>query len=401
MDAFSMHALLRRARRMSEELVLPHNGDHNKRLEFGFLHYNTVMARIGQPYLRHACHDCFKILKDESTGQLRYIHAVITDGVTIGHPSCLKFNCQIPLSSTKDHFCPDHADSEHECRVSTCTDDAEDGFITCNDPKHRELEDRMKANTRSAEADLARRMDKSNVATVSPVKKKKPKKKKKKGKQTQEPTAAKEEGGGQLQMRRHMTHGDQLCVYGCAVVAGRATRYTSESMSAVLTFLKKLFPEKHQLPTHIFFDNGCNLLKHVIAQGEDHFDAVNFVIDVFHALGHDDEFCNENCIPILFSELRTIRNGKEVWTFNSSVAEQTNVWYGAFQAIVREMTAAKYGGFALTNISYSSYSRYNFFLDEMILLHNERVVAKLEKQGKQPFLMDDELFRKSWEPIHG
>ena len=42
------------------------------------------------------------------------------------------------------------------------------------------------------------------------------------------------------------------------------------------------------------------------------------------------------------------------WVFNSSAAEQANVWFGGFQAIVRDMWV----------------ERFNFFLDEMIMCHN-------------------------------
>ena len=54
--------------------------------------------------------------------------------------------------------------------------------------------------------------------------------------------------------------------------------------------------------------------------------------------------------------------------FNSSIVEQTNVWFGVFHNICREMTAVKY----------------DFFLDEMILRRNRITVATLQGQGKHP-----------------
>lgn len=57
-----------------------------------------------------------------------------------------------------------------------------------------------------------------------------------------------------------------------------------------------------------------------------------------------------------------------LWWFNTSIAEQVNVWLGGYHAICREMLVVKY----------------NFFLDEMIHLCNEVTVAKLAARGFNP-----------------
>lgn len=62
------------------------------------------------------------------------------------------------------------------------------------------------------------------------------------------------------------------------------------------------------------------------------------------------------------------------WTFNSSAAEQGNVWFGGYATIIREMHQ----------------HRAQFFLDEMISLRNERTVERLERAGKMPHLVPDE-----------
>jgi hypothetical protein len=116
------------------------------------------------------------------------------------------------------------------------------------------------------------------------------------------------------------------------------------------------------MPDHIFFDNNCSLAKHV--QNDPDFNNVGLTVDVFHfSCKHSitDEFCQTNCNPALFPELLG-KDGKG-WYFNSSIAEQTNVWLGGFHAIVREML----------------HDKYNFFLDEMILLRNRMTRAKLAK----------------------
>jgi hypothetical protein len=78
-----------------------------------------------------------------------------------------------------------------------------------------------------------------------------------------------------------------------------------------------------------------------------------------------DDFCNQWCNPALFPDL--IEDGK--WRFNSSAAEMTNVWFGGYQALVRDMRV----------------DRYNFFLDEMIKRRNRMIVHDLQKRGKQPY----------------
>ena len=101
-------------------------------------------------------------------------------------------------------------------------------------------------------------------------------------------------------------------------------------------------------------------------------------VDVFHAnTKHKatDEFCQQHCNPALFPELRDETNTH--WIFNSSAAEQTNVWFGKFLPIVREMSEV----------------HFNFFLDEMIMVHNAFRDALLRKRGKYPRIIPLEELR--------
>ncbi|KAJ7217110.1 hypothetical protein GGX14DRAFT_358484, partial [Mycena pura] len=355
LDGFFMHGLLRRAQRTNTELFALHNLPQETRLNEALEHYNQLMAGTGQPMYAHACHDCLKFFQDENS-DLKYMRAATTDGVTLGHPCCVKWNCQTPLKHRgPDHFCPRHQQCATECRVLDCEQRAEQDFITCSLPEHRQEEVKMREHSQSSLVDFQRRTDKGNVPQT-------PRRKKR--------------GGRSLygsSTRRNYTHNEQLLVMCCGIIIARATFYTSEAVSSVKQFLKKIYPDPRMAPTHIFYDNACNLLKHLRAQNDTTFDLlVRFVVDVFHARkGHDDEFCNENTHPAAFPELRTMKDGKEAWAFNSSVAEQTNVWFGAFQSIVHEMSVPR---------------RYNFFLDEMISLRNDRLLLNLARNGKQPFI---------------
>ena len=125
------------------------------------------------------------------------------------------------------------------------------------------------------------------------------------------------------------------------------------------------------MPAYIFYDNNCNLLKTIRGNeaAKEHFKNVGFPVDVFHAVQKhkvDDDFCNLNCNPAGFPDLYDVETKK--WRFNSSAAEQANVWYGKYLPIIREMTS----------------SHYNFFLDEMIMLHNARREVSLAEDNKSP-----------------
>lgn len=83
-----------------------------------------------------------------------------------------------------------------------------------------------------------------------------------------------------------------------------------------------------------------------------------------------DDFCGQHCNPARFPDL--VVGNK--WRFNSSAAEITNAWFGGFQAIVREMRA----------------ERYDFFLDEMIRIHNQLLFKKLYHDSAHPYTIPSE-----------
>lgn len=107
-----------------------------------------------------------------------------------------------------------------------------------------------------------------------------------------------------------------------------------------------------------------------------YFRDVALPVDVFHFKSkhkESDVECGQNCNPYLWPELRT-EDGR--WRFNSSAAEQANLWYGGFTVIVRDMQS----------------DRYEFFLDEMIKWRNRMIVKELQRRGKKPYSIPrDEL----------
>ena len=123
------------------------------------------------------------------------------------------------------------------------------------------------------------------------------------------------------------------------------------------------------MPNIIFYDNNCGLYWHLVADGDNLYKKLGLPIDVFHwdcKHKKSNIECSVHCNPHSFPDL-LVPDGK-TWLFNSSIAEQTNVWLGGYHAILREMGVVKF----------------NFFLDGMILRKNWITKAKLEKDGMIP-----------------
>jgi len=94
-------------------------------------------------------------------------------------------------------------------------------------------------------------------------------------------------------------------------------------------------------------------------------------VNVWHFLNKHKvmhEFCQLNCNPVMYPELQDDDGN---WFFNMSVAEKTNTWLGEYNSIIWEMLPDKY----------------DFFLDEMIRLHNIEVLQRLEKEGQCPRIL--------------
>jgi hypothetical protein len=139
------------------------------------------------------------------------------------------------------------------------------------------------------------------------------------------------------------------------------------SESYLQEFIKQTFSVNGLKPNHVFFDNNCSLGKMV--KHDKFFQDIGLTVDVFHFTckhSHTNIFCQENCNPRAYPEL--ISEDGKGWYFNSSIAEQTNVWLGGYHSICREMLVDKY----------------NFFLDEMITRKNRLTKLNLERAGTVP-----------------
>ncbi|KAG7100133.1 hypothetical protein E1B28_001913 [Marasmius oreades] len=350
--------------------------DHDLRLKELQCTRNEHMDRNGQSERLHACSICEKFIPSDIPNAykgLRRLRAVVTDGVTIGRPCCKVHNCTHPLINNRSHYCQFHNNVLRDnCVVTSCTNKVRVGCRTCSIPEHVALEDyrnlkgkgffllqkrlQQTGSRFTGDSLSASPIDDDDEAEVElgldRVKKA-------------------EEGNVNMKARfgRRRTHNEQLVVCTCGVIAARATMFGAEAISGVKDFMKSTYPDPKELPDVIFYDNNCSLQSHLLAGNDNYFENVILPVDVFHFKSkhsESDAFCQQHCNPAQWAEL-VGEDGK--WVFNSSIAEQTNVWIGGYQAIVRDMLA----------------HNYDFFLDEMIKRRNQILVAKLRRTANYPY----------------
>ncbi|KAJ7510345.1 hypothetical protein B0H11DRAFT_1702034, partial [Mycena galericulata] len=356
LDSFLFHAILRDKSRRREILSVPHANYQNHRLDEALAERNYRFAGTGQPQWPHACDGCMKVYQGEDDQWYR-MTAGVHDGITVRHVCCSVHDCTEPLPTQRSLFCHTHRDRIKICCIHGCKAEAEAGFRTCTLPAHREFQKETDLRN-TAMFQLHARLRNAGISQV-PV------------------------AGSTPKVRGHIsrswTHNEQLFVRCCGIIISRATFFGSEGIAGVKDFLKATFPSEYpgSLPSYIFYDNNCQFLKHLGSSGDHYFDNVGLPVDVFHfKCKHTirDGFCQVNCNPAQFLELIG-ENGK--WVFNSSATEQANVWFGKFQNTVQEMPVL----------------RFNFFLDEMIYLRNEKIIKDLREAGRKPHLQDEALLR--------
>ncbi|KDQ13593.1 hypothetical protein BOTBODRAFT_146187 [Botryobasidium botryosum FD-172 SS1] len=460
LDGFYLHSLLMYYSRekLNRILELPNTGLQSLRLQAALEARNREMEGTGQDEYAHVCTGC-TLFDDTDSGQITRVQAVVTDGVTVGHPICAVKGCKSTPFNLRDKFCAAHVSAELTCCIIGCNAAKEAGFRSCGDILHRQL-DLKKKEANTAMFTLRHRLARLKVShiedsLVTPD-----------GNATTTendplpgilltPAAADDTGGSPLsivgastasgiptnstpaneapasaanaadatkndnqmpglihgddddddddddnsdsdtfdvedegvfkvgdkevklkaQFGRRYSHNEQLFVRPCGVIIGRTTMFNSEGIKEVVDFAKRTFPTPESLPQYIIYDNACNVRAHLdtarAARDRAYFEdnQSNWVVDVFHFENKHkktDIYCQEHCNPVLYADLCT---AESKWTFNSSIAEQTNVWFGGYHSLCQGMH--RY--------------RYNFFLDEMIRRRNQWIVEELARKRLQPF----------------
>ncbi|KAF7324005.1 hypothetical protein MKEN_00622500 [Mycena kentingensis (nom. inval.)] len=375
-DGFIVLSLLEDHQRRGKPLRVPHNGDQKDRFKQAMSDRNARIQFYGQPELAHYCNKCMRVW-DDGKGNLSKVHALVVDGITIGHPCCGVRHCPIPLENNRERFCPGHKGTQDaKCAVEACDEKAErsNGFLTCTEPLHRQLELNHKKRDK-AMFQLKSKVVRSGVANPDNAFEAEITAEEYEEMQVDDDgkpcPATKDPNGRKIRalFGRRKTHGEQVGVYTCGTIAMRGTFFGSETVPQTVDLIKKTFREPGSMPEIIFYDNNCTLYQHLAATNDPLLKTVGLPVDVFHwTCKHNKQgtACSYHCNPSRFPEL--LGEDGKAWFFNSSVAEQTNVWLGGFHAILREMGNIKF----------------NYFLDEMIMRKNRLTIAKLEADGACP-----------------
>ncbi|KAJ7587647.1 hypothetical protein C8J56DRAFT_1050889 [Mycena floridula] len=124
----------------------------------------------------------------------------------------------------------------------------------------------------------------------------------------------------------------------CGIVVQRDTFYGAEAVGTVAEMFKSTFRAPGTMPDHIIYDSNYLMKK----LNDPAFEKVGMTVDVFHFKTkhkESDSYCQENCNAADYPEL--LGEDRKGWFFNSSIAEQTNTWFGGYQAICREMLVDK------------------------------------------------------------
>ena len=283
------------------------------------------------------------------TGKYK-VSVIVIDGVKIGHPCCSIHNCHTPLSSNHNWFCEDHWDAAGICAIVGCSLPSVPDTKTCSNEDHQKVkkthiehgQSRFQLQEHLAWARITHPDDSLGKAVT-----------------TIDELVDVDEGNKVFELPTGETTVSQA-----AHTSGSAQAVPGKKFRAQFGWTYHM---PGTMPDHIFFDNNCQLS--MIVQDDLAFKNIGLSVDVFHfKIKHKatDVFCQANCNPVDFPELEGL--GTKAWYFNSSIAEQTNVWFSSYHSMCHEMLVDKY----------------NFFLDEMILCCNHLTCNKLAFAYENP-----------------
>ncbi|KAJ7733056.1 hypothetical protein DFH07DRAFT_968134 [Mycena maculata] len=337
-DAFIILTFLDYNERKGTCLQVPQTGDQRSRFKDAMAARNAEVILEGKEgVVDHCCDKCMQRDWMDADGVISDIQAILCDDVAMGHVRFQTLYCTMALDNNLHRFCAAHRGLDKE--------------ISEEDIEWFELDEQGHVHVQHH----------TNPGSVGV---------------TEEPEceASKDETGNRRYKAlfgRCCTHNEQLLVWPCGVIFAWATFYHAEAVSNVLLFVQKAFsvPGAYQ-PEHFIYDTNCDAKQQVDAHPEiwSWWKDVSMTVDVFHflnkhAVGHT--FCQEHCNLASCPELS---NPNKTWYFNTSIAEQMNIWFSGYHSMCWEMLPVKY----------------NFFLDEMICLRNQVTLSKLAADGDDP-----------------
>ncbi|THV00023.1 hypothetical protein K435DRAFT_606423, partial [Dendrothele bispora CBS 962.96] len=373
-DSFKILSLLEFHHSQGSQLRVPQAMDQVHRFDIAMQEVNEFIRVHSQPEIGHRCDKCVRNFFKDGKEEME-VFAVVCDGVTVGRPTCGVAHCKGQLSSTKVSFCEAHSSKERQCRINGCEAQATPGSKSCADVDHKAVE-RCYNEVGQSTFLLKQRSERAHQAF----------------KETNDVWDAEvdlDTGSGLMfdvvhqgkkkniraQFGRKRTHNEQLIICPCGIIVARETFFHSEAFSLVASFCKETFQHRRK-PNHFIYDTNCILSKHVRNHTDPEmrqfFKDIGLAVDVFHFKSkhkESDTYCGQNCNPFDFPELLyTDENGRTKWYFNTSIAEQTNTWFSRYQPMCREMGSIFY----------------DFFLNQMVLMHNVHKKNQLTREGFNP-----------------
>ncbi|KAJ7089594.1 hypothetical protein C8R44DRAFT_892286 [Mycena epipterygia] len=357
-DSFIILTLLDYNDRKNTCLQVPHIGEQKDRFTAAMRARNLEVIEQGQDEIGHCCDKCQRVWT-RPDGSEYDVQVVVGDGLAMGFIKCQAPHCTLELENNRHKFCAQHRHLDNICSIVGCNSPVIPGKKSCSDEQHTKME-RLHFERGRAAFTLRDRLQRHRLNHPSVE------------------TAIDEEDDG---VEWFDVDGEAVNIQreqdpGSIGVDDNTPCESSKSDTGnrkyKALFVQKAFsvPRAHK-PEHFVYDTNCDAKQQVMAHPDEWswFQDVGMTVDVFHFLhkhkiGHT--FCQEHCNPVSCPEL--MGPDGRTWFFNTSVAEQTNVWLGGYHAMCREMLPVKY----------------SFFLDEMIRPRNQLTVAKLREEGQNP-----------------
>ena len=146
-----------------------------------------------------------------------------------------------------------------------------------------------------------------------------------------------------------------------------------------------MYPSIDSHPTFICIDKACQLLKHIVAQGQwDNWSSTTrFIVDSYHYRNHrkTDTLCRTWCNPaptdgsspnLVITATASDGSTYQKRAFNTQACEQLNAWLGGFESILKRMTPPNFNWFLHVML---------FYLLRSVIKQQVSKARKKERQG--------------------
>lgn len=183
-----------------------------------------------------SCADCSRIpILIRHLIYTEWTRAVVTDGVTLGHPCCAEHDCPEPLISNRHHFCKKHTAFEGRCVVRDCANPRLESSQVCYLPEHQDIEKERKLRGKSQFQlkDRLRRQGVLQLDNSASTEPQEPGDDDEIGPRIDEGKSEKGNHNHTAFFGRRRTHNEQLIVCCCGVIIARRTFFGSEAVSKV------------------------------------------------------------------------------------------------------------------------------------------------------------------------